>query len=63
MIQTDVDKIDWKGLEGEVVFKLRILREMLRATPMPLRLKMLEDLALPNIRLLAEFCSNIKEDR
>lgn len=57
----DPSVIQWDAVEEEVVRKFRYLKMLLTATPEPMREKIMEDLIVPNITLLANFCSNIEE--
>jgi cell division FtsZ-interacting protein ZapD len=56
------EMLDWEGLEQEVVERLRMLKaavsDKLEASP-AIRQKIFEDLVLPNVALLAEFCANV----
>lgn len=55
------DGPDWSRLKGEVIERidaLAAIRDKLDAPP-EWRAKLWNDLALPNLRLLAEFCTNI----
>lgn len=53
---------DWARLESDVVERIRALAVIFReASDMPpeLKEKTWNELALPNLRLLAEFCANV----
>ena len=54
---------DWEGLEGEVVSKIRYLKASFDLTSKDKKLhnRMFNDLYLPNLSLLADFCLNIQE--
>lgn len=61
--------IDWKGLEKEVILKIRLLRTSINAFPGPgandaTRQMYVRDLVMPAIELLGRFCNcvNIAQD-
>jgi hypothetical protein len=62
--ETQYAKIDWSNLLNEVQAKFRYLRlawqTSEREVPPALHAKMVEDLYLPAIRLLAEFCAVVE---
>ncbi len=52
---------DWDGVEKEVVEKLRMLKALCaHLEPNPLNDKIAEDLFLPALRLLGEFCVKVQ---
>jgi hypothetical protein len=63
-IETRYDKVDWSNLLNEVQSKFRYLRLAWQASereaPPALHAKMVEDLYLPAIKLLAEFCAAVE---
>ena len=64
-IESEYAKIDWQNLEDEVCRKLNYLRLAWAASerdcPPAMHRKMVEDLYLPAIKLLAGFCCCIDE--
>jgi hypothetical protein len=65
--ETRYDEVDWDNLLAEVTKSFSYLRLAWRATerdmPPELHRKMVEDLYVPAIKLLAEFCACIEESR
>lgn len=61
-LMTELDGADWARLERDVVERIRILAAASSRLggPSELRAKVLRDLVLPNVRLLAEFCTNVR---
>lgn len=59
--QTRYDAIDWLGIAADVQTKLTFLRAAWQTSekdcPPDLHRKMVEDIYMPTLRLLAEFCS------
>ena len=64
--QTDASQVDWPSLEVEVVQKIRLLRAAWecsqRDAPAEVHAKMVQDLYLPCVRLLGEFCTSVEEE-
>ncbi len=60
-IETRYDAIDWLSLAADVQTKLTYLRAAWQTSEKTcepaLHLKMVEDIYLPTLRLLAEFCA------
>lgn len=59
-------KADWDALEQDVVLRIRLLKGMCEqmfqdatSERMPTLDKMANELVLPNVRLLSEFCINV----
>ena len=65
-MQTDIEtmrRVDWPGVEQEVVQKLRLLRAMVaKLEPNALNDKIAEDLFLPALKKLGEFCTMVEID-
>jgi hypothetical protein len=63
-IETQYDKVDWSNLLSEVQAKFTYLRLAWQASEREvspaLHAKMVEDLYLPAISLLAEFCAAVE---
>jgi hypothetical protein len=54
---------DWKRLERDVVERIRALAAFDEAEmPDDVRAKLWNDVVMPNLRLLAEFCVNVRVD-
>jgi len=52
---------DWAKLERDVVDRIRILSAFDGAEmPEEVRAKIWNDVVMPNLRLLAEFCANVR---
>jgi hypothetical protein len=66
MAKTNIEQLrlaQWDKVEKEVVMKIRILRAACeKLEPNPLNDKIAEDLFLPALSLLGEFCMRIKFD-
>jgi hypothetical protein len=64
--ETRCDKVDWDNLKTEVITKLEYLRMAWAASeqgaPTELHRKIVNDLYVPAIRLLAEFCACLEVD-
>ena len=62
--QTDSRKIDWDNIEREVVEKINYLRMSWDASqkvaPKVLHEKLVDDLYVPAVKLLAEFCACVE---
>jgi hypothetical protein len=62
--ETQYDKVDWSNLLNEVQGKFHYLRLAWQASEREvspeLHAKMVEDLYLPAIKLLAEFCAAVE---
>jgi hypothetical protein len=57
----DLKKVSWDGMAEDVSKRIHLLGSLaLVAEKTPLMDKIAEDLILPNIRLLAEFCENVE---
>lgn len=62
-IPGDRMKHDWTKLERDVVERIRALEAFDEAEmPEELRAKLWNDVVMPNLRLLAEFCVNVRVD-
>lgn len=65
---TDGSAIKWDEIEQEVVFKLRLLKESMRAFPgesereVFMRKQYMAGMVLPLMSLLADFCTAIKTE-
>jgi hypothetical protein len=54
---------DWTGVERDVLIRLRLLRAMAeKLEPNPINDKIANDLIMPCLRLLGDFCTRIKVD-
>jgi hypothetical protein len=64
--ETRCDKVDWANLKTEVLTKLEYLRISWAASerdaPPEVHKKIVEDIYVPAIRLLAEFCARLEVD-
>jgi hypothetical protein len=64
-IQTDAGQVDWPRLEVEVVQKVRLLRAAWecsqREAPPKVHAKLVRDLYVPCVSLLAKFCASVEE--
>ena len=50
----------WESLEADVVTRIRILRDTCRSLENnPTNRKIVNDLVIPNLRLLGQFCQNV----
>jgi hypothetical protein len=62
--ETRCDRVDWNGLLADVTERLRYLRVAWKASEeqaaAPFHQKMVEDLYLPAIRKLGEFCASVE---
>jgi len=57
----DLKKVSWDGMAEDVSKRIHLLGSLsLVAEGTPLMDKIVEDLILPNLRLLAEFCENVE---
>jgi hypothetical protein len=60
---TTPSTIDWERLEREVTDRIRVLQASLSSkvsAPPDLRDRIYQDLVIPNVRLLGEFCMNVQ---